>query len=229
MKRSFTILLFLSGWQYMNAQPKNNPITRNTIELPLQLSPKRKINKDFKHSTLGFSVSDFQHTFRNGARYSLIKKWNAAAGIVNFNTRAYFNKQNKEFVHEFWNWQQVAYNIQLRKKLSLQNRLLAEERRFISSNTRIAREVFPLRYRLAFIQSITKRLQLTLVNEYMRQLKSNKLLFQHNRLNIAGEYLFNTFSQALLGYIWSKLSNFNQYFITFIFLKRIVLYGNRSK
>jgi Protein of unknown function (DUF2490) len=212
----------------LKAQTSNNTIIWASVQLPVQLSAKWQVVNDASYRTLGFSASSFQYTFRTGLRYSVTEKFSIASGIASFNTRTSFKKENHEFGREFRLWQEAAYNIPLSKKTVLQNRFRTEERFFSSTNTRKAFNALRLRYRLAAVQTINKNWKFLLADEYMHQLANKKLLFQQNRVNIAGIYVINPSAQVQAGYIWSKLTGANQHFITFTFQKIILAHGNNK-
>jgi hypothetical protein len=221
-----TITVFTSIM--LKAQTSDHTIIWASLQMPVQLSAKWQIVNDASYRTLGFSASSFQYTFRTGLRYFVNKKFSVAAGVASFNTRTSFKKENHEFGKEFRLWQEAAYEMRLSKKTVLQNRFRTEERFFSSTTTRPAFNALRVRYRPAFVHTISEHWKIVLADEYMHQLANNKFLFQQNRLNIAGIYVINSTAQVQGGYIWSKITGANQHFITFTFQKTILANGNNT-
>jgi hypothetical protein len=206
----------------------NNTIIWNSLQLPIQLSGKWQLANDVSYRTLGFSTAAFQYTFRTAIRYQINEKWNLAFGVANFNTRSSFSEANKEFIHEYRLHQEAVFEHSLTPKFALQHRFRTEERFFAATPTRSALQALRVRYRLWAIQTINEHWKLLVGNEYMHQLANKKFEFQQNRVQGFVQYIINSSSQLQAGYIWSKLSNSNQHFITLTFQKKISWYGNKT-
>jgi Protein of unknown function (DUF2490) len=116
----------------------------------------------------------------------------------------------------------------LAPKFALQHRFRSEERFFAATPTRAALQALRVRYRLLAIQTLNEHWKLLIGNEYMHQLANKKFEFQQNRAQGAVQYIINSSSQLQAGYIWSKLSNSNQHFITLTFQKKISWHGNKT-
>lgn len=206
----------------------NNTIIWNTFQLPVQFSGKWQLVNDVSYRTLGFSTAAFQYTFRTAVRYQANKQWNISFGIANFNTRSSFSKANREFIHEYRLHQEAMSEHFLAPKFALQHRFRSEERFFAATPSRAALQALRVRYRLLAIQTINQHWKILAGNEYMQQLASKKFEFQQNRAQVAVQYIINNSSQLQGGYIWSKLSDSNQHFITLTFQKKIWWHGNKT-
>jgi hypothetical protein len=229
LKNSITITALLATAIMGNAQTSDNTIIWSTVQVPVKLSPKWTITTDVSYRTLGFSVAAFQYTFRTGLRYSLTKQWNVAMGAAHFNTRAAFSQKDHEFIKEYRLFQEAQYEISLTKRLSLQNRFRTEERFFAATATRKAEQSLRLRYRLLAVQTIHPYWKLLIGNEYMHQLTNGDFEFQQNRAQVAVQYIFNPSNQVQVGYIWSKLKNNNQHFITLTYQITISVHGSNQQ
>jgi Protein of unknown function (DUF2490) len=207
----------------------NNTIIWNSLQLPLQLPGKWQLANDVSYRTLGFSAAAFQYTFRTAIRYQVDKQWNLSFGIANFNTRSSFSNANREFIHEYRLHQEVLFEHLPAPKFAWQHRFRSEERFFAATPTQAALQALRVRYRLLAIQTINEHWKLLAGNEYMHQLANKKFEFQQNRAQAAVQYIINNSSQVQGGYIWSKLSNANQHFITLTFQKKITWHGNKTR
>lgn len=206
----------------------NNTIIWNALQLPIQLTGKWQLANDVSYRTLGFSPSVFQYTFRTTIRYQVNKQWNISFGVANFNTRSSFSKAEREFIHEYRLHQEAMFEHSLAPKLTLQHRFRTEERFFLATPTLPALQALRVRYRLLAIQTISEHWKLLVGNEYMHQLANKKFEFQQNRAQGSVQYIINSSSQVQAGYIWSRLSNLNQHFITLSFQKKISWHGSKT-
>lgn len=222
------IIILLLSVQFSFAQ-QSQTLVWNTFQFPVKLSSKWQVHNDISYRTIGVSASAFQYTFRTGIRAFINEKWNVATGLALFYTRTSFDKINHEFGREFRLWQEVVKENKLNKKWSLFSRFRTEERFFAATANKDKSFALRFRYRIAVVQTLSNKWKVQLANEYMRQLKGGEFLFQQNRLGLTAIYSVNTNTQLQAGYIWSKLVNVTQHFITYTITKTIVTNEHRHK
>ena len=201
----------------------------NTLQFPVRFSAKWELQNDISYRMMGVSGSAYQYTFRTGIRRIINGNWTVASGLAFFFTRTSFDKMDHEFGREFRLWQEGIKEFKLKKKLSLFNRFRMEERFFAATSKRDKDFALRFRYRLAAIQTISKKWKVQLADEYMQQLAGGKFRFQQNRLGAAAIYVINNTAQLQAGYIWSRLAGATQHFITCTFLKTIIADGSGRK
>lgn len=222
MKSERLFLFFTAGLIFsakVSLSQKSTTLMWSTVQFPVFVSKKWRLHNDISFRFLPSSGAAYQYTLRSGVRKMINDKWNVASGVALFFTRTSFEKANHEFGSEFRLWQEVVNENKLNGKLSLLNRLRFDERFFASTSAKDAFFALRVRYRLAFIQTISEKWKLQLADEYMEQLSGGAISFQQNRLGITGIYVFNSSAEFHSGYIWSKLPASNQHFITCTFIK----------
>jgi hypothetical protein len=221
----FCIIIF---WKTSFCQ-QNNLSVWNTVQMPISLSSKWQIHNDISYRTIGFSSAAFQYTFRNGIRYFINKKWNAAMGFAQFNTRTKFDIEENIFGKENRLWQEIANENKIKKNFVLLNRFRIEERFFYRTKNIESYTAIRCRYRLALQQDFANKWKVQLFNEYMQQIQNGDFSFQQNRLGTALLYSFDKNTQLQLGYIWSNQKTSNLHFITFTLTKNIHLHGTTKQ
>jgi len=198
------------------------------VQIPVQLNSKWQIHNEAGYRTLGNTTAALQYLYRPGIRYSINKKWNAAAGAAFFYTRTSFTKQNDEFAKEFRFWQEAVYKMELTKNLQWQTRLRTEQRYFSATAGKAAYQAFRYRIKPQFLQTLSDKWTLSLANEYMQQYANNKWSFDQNRVIVNGNYFFNTHTQLQAGYMWLRWpAHSSQHIITLTFLKTISLHAKQ--
>jgi len=222
MKSERLFLFFTAGLIFsakVSLSQKSTTLMWSTVQFPVFVSKKWRLHNDISFWFFTSSVGAYEYTLRSGVRKMINDKWNFASGVALFFTRTSFEKANHEFGSEFRLWQEVVNENKLNGKLSLLNRLRFDERFFASTSAKDAFFALRVRYRLAFIQTISEKWKLQLADEYMEQLSGGAISFQQNRLGITGIYVFCSSAEFHSGYIWSKLPASNQHFITCTFIK----------
>jgi hypothetical protein len=218
MKLIVTILLFVS----IAAARAQQPATGHwlTVQVPVQINEKWQWYNDAGYRTLGNQAAAQQYFYRTGARYFFNKQLSAAAGTAFFLARTSFSKSNHEFGREFRLWQEMNWQLTLTKKVQLQNRIRTEERYFAATQKNSAFNAFRFRYRLAAIQTVSKKWSIQLADEYMQQARSGKFQFNQNRLMATAFYQANGSTQLQGGYMWLLWPSSSQHIIQFTFLKK---------
>ncbi len=224
MKLIATILFFF----FWATAPAQEPATGHwlTLQVPVQVNEKWQWHNDAGYRTIGNQAAAHQYFYRTGVRYFFNKQLSAAAGTAFFFTRTSFIKSNHEFGHEFRLWQEINWQLPLTEKFQLQNRIRTEERYFASTKKDSPFTAFRFRYRLAAIQSVSKKWSIQLADEYMQQARSGQFHFNQNRIMATAIYQANGSTQLLGGYMWLLWPSSSQHIIQFMVLKKISLHAN---
>jgi hypothetical protein len=224
--RQLLILLALLWMQPVFAQMPGNG-TWLTLQLPVQLNEKWQWHNDAGYRTIGMQTAGHQYFYRTGLRYQFTPYWNTAAGFALFYTRTSYSKQNQVFGREFRLWQEVNNQQSIAAKTVWQNRLRVEQRFFAATQQSSAFYAWRLRYRLALVHHFSNKWGLQLSNEYMAQKRSSsKLLFNQNRMAIAGLYQWHLHTQLQAGYMWLVWPQSQQHIFQFTLQQQIVLHAN---
>jgi hypothetical protein len=198
-----------------------------TLQLPVQLNKKWQWHNDAGYRTIGMHTAGHQYFYRTGLRYQFNTHWNSAAGIALFYTRTSYSKQNQAFGREFRLWQEVNNQQPIAAQTVLQNRLRVEQRFFAATQQSSAFNAWRLRYRMALVHRFSNKWGLQLSEEYMAQKRSSsKLLFNQNRVAIAGLYQWHPHTQLQAGYMWLLWPQSQQHIFQFTFYQQIVLHAN---
>ncbi|UEG48996.1 DUF2490 domain-containing protein [Ferruginibacter lapsinanis] len=214
----FIVLFFVAK----NIAAQDNAFfTWDAFQLVAKVNAKWHWISDISYRTIGISSSANQYTFRTAVKRVVNEKWSTTAGVALFRSRTSIDKHNHEFGDEYRLWQEVLLENKLNKSLVISNRFRTEERFFAATATKNSYNALRLRYRLAFIQDITKKVKFQIADEYMRQLSKGDFLFQQNRVAATGIFTTGKKTQLTAGYMWSKLPTTSQHYILLVLQKTI--------
>lgn len=185
------------------------------------------MHNDASYRTLGNSFYALQYLYRPGIRYRLTESRSVAAGVAFFYTRTSFNKANPEFGKEFRYWEEFTFQENIRKRNQWHGRFRIEQRFFKKTSAKAAYNAFRFRFRTSFVQKLSDKWSLQLIEEYMQQLAHQKFRYDQNRLIINGSYRISSSTQVQAGYlclIWPQ--NQVQHLFSIGFQKNISIHEN---
>ena len=199
------------------------------VAVPVQFGKKDnwQWHNDAGYRTNGVSVLPHQWLYRTGIRHFFNAHWNAAAGGTVFFTRISYNKEDREFGQENRLWQEVVHQTNQNARWRIVSRIRLEQRFFEATEVRDAFYATRFRYRSSLVYTATAKVQLHLANEYMQQLRNDRMQFNQNRFILAAFCSLKKQSQLQLSYIWQYRSPASsQNIIAVIFQKSIGANGN---
>jgi Protein of unknown function (DUF2490) len=224
MKVVLTIVLFY----FLMPARAQQPATGHwlTLQVPVYTGKKWQWHNDGGYRTLGNQATAQQYFYRTGIQYFVNQQLGVAAGTAFFFTRTSYAKSNHEFGREFRLWQEINWQLHLTKKFQLQNRIRTEQRYFAATKNSSASTAFRFRYRLAAIQTVSKKWGIQLADEYMQQAGSGRFHFNQNRLSATALYQASGSTQLQGGYMWLLWPSSSQHILQFTVFKKISFHAN---
>lgn len=227
MRKFFLIMILGLSINNLKGQASSTTHWFN-VQLPVVFNQHWQWLNEVSYRTLGESFSMNQLFLRNGVRYTINQNWNVGASADFVFTRIAPDKSEHHFGEESRLWEEVNYQVPLKKQFSLQNRLRIEERFFDATIRKDAYRAIRFRYRLNAAKEISDKWSIQVADEILEQLQDGSLHFNQNRVSVSGIYQFQTASQMQATYYWAKLPAGSQHIFALIFQKKIIVHHKKK-